>query len=862
MNKRRALLLTACFCMIAWQAAAATPASNLNQLSNLKAASQNGSVIVSVQGKYPILDYTYYDYDPETFVVDMADVDVSQLKKSLDVHEGAVSGVKVETVSRGKGRSLAKLEIHQAYLAKCLVSTSCNTLMVRVISSGASPAPVQAPPKTKAAAAPPSPAHAVSSEGAKAPESAPSANAPKADRITGVSVSGEGTRVTVQANGVPKVKYFTLKNPNRIVVDFPGVDRGHVPSKISGAGDIRRVRVSLFKADPPVTRVVLDLKKAVPEFSVQPTDGGVVVQVGSDRAGKETASAKAGSTKMAMEQAPASKSPAQHESAQTARRGEAAHGAEKSGAPRASAANETVRPAQSAASAAAEPAADVSRAKAGAAKMLQAGKPEKAADSLDHVKVNLKPLDAKASREFKGYGDLFVAQDSAPPAANGKTLVAGGVPLSFKEKTVSGGGVKYTGQPISLSLKDADIKDVLRLFHDISGMNIVVNPQVKGKVTVDLTNVPWDQAMDIILKNNGLDYVYENNVIWVAPAAEIARKFAEQQRLQEEQLKAEQPVTFTKRLSYAKAMDMKNIVKNFLSPKGQIFVDNRTNTMIIQEVPSRKAGILKLIDTLDTATPQVLIEARIVETNVNWQQNFGISWSGNWYTGPGASAATGGNTYSNGSPGGGGYPVHNFGTNGWPNFGSGDFAVNLPPPASNGFIDLMLGNLTGSFMLDVKLAALENTGRGRILSAPRVVTQDNEKATIESGRQIPIQIATADKISVVFVNATLKLEVTPQISADGNVNMKVDITNDSVDFEHQLPNSPPPILKKEARTTLKVMDGSTAVIGGIFVTNEGISQSGLPFLSKIPVLGWLFKNRTKSRTNDELLIFLTPKIIR
>ncbi len=208
-------------------------------------------------------------------------------------------------------------------------------------------------------------------------------------------------------------------------------------------------------------------------------------------------------------------------------------------------------------------------------------------------------------------------------------------------------------------------------------------------------------------------------------------------------------------------------------------------------------------------------------------------------------------------------PLHNFGNStGWPNYGQGDFAVTLPPSSSNGFIDLVLGNTTGSFFLDVRLAAMENSGRGRVLSAPRIVTQDNEKASIESGRQIPIRIATSDKLSVVFVNATLKLDVTPQISADGNVNMTVDITNDSVDFANQDPGSPPPIIKKEAKTVLKVRDGATAVIGGVFVTNEGISQSGLPFLSKIPVLGWLFKNRTKSRTNEELLIFLTPKIVR
>jgi type IV pilus assembly protein PilQ len=480
------------------------------------------------------------------------------------------------------------------------------------------------------------------------------------------------------------------------------------------------------------------------------------------------------------------------------------------------------------------------------------------------VKVDLAPIAPGATKEFKGYEDLFVAQDSSAPAAEGKTLVAGGIPLSFKDKTITGGGNKYTGEPISLSLKDADVKDVLRVFHDISKMNIVVHPAVQGKVTVDLENVPWDQAMDIVLKNNGLDYVYENNVIWVAPASEIARKFSEQQRMQKEKLLAEEPVTFTKRLSYAKAQAMQGIAGKFLSERGEIIIDNRTNTLIIQEVPSRKAGLLKLIESLDTATPQVLIEARIVETNISWTQSFGITWSGNWYTG----LDTSGNVVTThggatGSGPAGVYSLHDFKNNtGFPSYGQGDFAVTLPPSASNGFIDLILGNATGSFFLDVRLAALENTGRGRVLSAPRIVTQDNEKASIESGRQIPIRVATTDKISVIFVNATLKLDVTPQISADGNVNMTVDITNDSVDFANQEPGNPPPIIKKEAKTVLKVKDGQTAVIGGVFVTNEGISQNGIPFFSKIPVLGWLFKNRTKSRTNDELLIFLTPKIVR
>jgi len=821
MNKRMALM-TAVLGLLAGMAvlAADTASTELNVLSDLFSQSQDGQVVVGVVGTYPIIDYTYYDYDPETFVVDMADVDISRLPKTLNVQSGGVGLVKVESISQGKGRALAKLEIHKAYLSKCLVFTEGTKLMVKVVGAD------QAPP------APPAPSAASESASAASPASAPPAPPPappaepvrEGTRLMGVRVAQDGSSVGIESDGTAKFKYFTMGGPDRIVVDLYGIQRGKVPGQIPGAGDIEKVRVALLQASPLVTRVVLDMKKPLKPVAV--SADGPVVRVVLDEMALDAAHEAAAAPPKA-EAPPASEPAAQPVSSETA------------------------------------PAEPVSASPPPVAEMAQAPT-EPAAETLDDVKVDLSPISPGSSREFKGYEDLFVAEDATASPAEGKTLVAGGVPLSFKEKTISGGGMKYSGEPISMSLKDADVKDVMRVFHDISKLNFVVHPSVQGKVTVDLENVPWDQAMDIVLKNNGLDYVYENNVIWVAPASEIARKFAEQQRMQKEKLLAEDPITFTKRLSYAKAQRMEGIAQRFLSERGSIIIDERTNTLIIQEVPSKKAGLVKLIDSLDTATPQVLIEARIVESNVTWTQSFGITWSGNWYTGMDASGNTvttrGGTT---GSASSNIYSLHNFkNQSGWPNFGTGDFAVTLPPTASNGFIDLVLGNITGSFFLDVRLAALENTGRARVLSAPRVVTQDNEKATIESGRQIPIRVATTDKISVIFVNATLKLDVTPQISADGNVNMTVDITNDSVDFANAEPGNPPPIIKKEAKTVLKVRDGQTAVIGGVFVTNEGISQNGLPFLSKIPVLGWLFKNRTKTRTNDELLIFLTPKIVR
>ncbi len=868
MSKRIALWTAVAGCLAAWTVLAAESSPGaLNVLRDLSGKAQSGAIVVGVTGTYPILDYTYYDYDPETFVVDMADVDVSQLPKTLQVNQGGVGLVKVEPISQGRGRALAKLEIHKAYLAKCIVSTEGNVLMVKVIGGpeGSNPAPQALQP-----AAPAPPSAAMSAPPAPQPAPVPSAPAPakseetvSAKRLMGVQVARDGSSVDIHLDGSARYKYFTMKNPERVVVDLPGVGRGTVPGETPGAGDIARVRVSLFQASPVVTRVVVDLKNQADKVAVDPSGAGLKIVLGE--AGNDLAQNKGpqtpGQTSTQAEVHDAGQPPAQPPAVQApvvqpSAPQTAEAPAVQPEAPAAVAPSAGAPPVQVAASTPPPAVPPEVQPRASSAKPAQ--------EPLDKIKVDLSPIDPKSTREYKGYEDLFVAQDTAPQASEGKTLMAGGVPLSFKEKTISGGSAKYTGEPISLSLKDADIKDVLRVFHDVSKMNIVVHPSVQGKVTVDLENVPWDQAMDIILKNNGLDYIYENNVIWVAPAAEIARRFADVQRLQKERLNAEEPITFTKRLSYAKASNMVEIAKRFMSDRGNIIVDDRTNTMIIEEVPSKKESLLKLIDSLDTATPQVLIEARIVETSITWSQSFGIVWSGNWYTGmdtSGKVVTTHGGTTGSGPAGQ--YAVHNFNNStGWPNYGQGDFAVSLPATASNGFIDLVLGNTTGSFFLDVRLAAMENSGRGRVLSAPRIVTQDNQKASIESGRQIPIRIATSDKLSVVFVNATLKLDVTPQISADGNVNMTVDVTNDSVDFANQEAGSPPPIIKKEAKTVLKVKDGSTAVIGGVFVTNEGISQNGLPFLSKIPVLGWLFKNRSKTRTNEELLIFLTPKIVR
>ncbi len=804
---RKQILFVVFLCLGIWglMAAENSPAAP-NVLKGINKSTENGNIIIQLEGTTPILNATFYDYPPDKFVVDIPDLDISQVPSKIEVDSEIVSAIRLEPISNAKGRPLIQLEIEKSALAKCLVSTEGNNLFIKVVrdgEAGGSQAAEPAPPVEKA-----------SLDVVPETASAPAARTEKARTeparvLTAIRVLDEGRSVRIEADGQVQYKWFALKNPERLVIDLKGVEKSLASARTEGMGGIQQIRTNLFKNDPPVMRVVLDLNSES-AWNVLPQESGLVATTSADYAS---------AAKIEPSPAPA---PAPAE--------ETVPAAEDT-VPAASPAVEA-QPAQveTASAAIPEPPAESQQVEA------------RETAALDNVSVELKPIHSSASSEFKGYDDLFVAQDTSVKASEAGTATAPVVPLSFREKTISGDETRYTGQPLSLSLKDADVKDVLRLFHDISKLNIVVHPSVQGKVTIDLENVPWDQAMDIVLKNLALDYIYENNVIWIAPAAEISRKFADKQKLEEDKLNAEPPITVTKRLSYAKAEALKSILAKFMSQKGEVITDKRMNTLIIREVPSKKDALLKLVDTLDSATPQVLIEARIVESTVSWRQQFGIAWGG------GTSSTT----------------VNNFPNNqsGWPNWGWGDFAVNVPPPASNGYIDLVFGNIAGTFNLDVRLSALENTGRGRVISAPKVMTADNEKASIESGRQIPVPIATADKVSVIYINATLKLDVTPHITADGNVNMDVNITNDAVDWQNQTAGQPPPIFKKEAKTNLKVRDGQTAVIGGIFITSEGVSQQGLPFLSKIPVLGWLFKNRIKNRDNSELLIFLTPKIIR
>jgi type IV pilus assembly protein PilQ len=444
-------------------------------------------------------------------------------------------------------------------------------------------------------------------------------------------------------------------------------------------------------------------------------------------------------------------------------------------------------------------------------------------------------------------------------------------PAEFEPVTLNPGEKQYVGHPISLDFKDGDLQDIFRLFADISGLNIVVNPGVSGKVTLKLNEVPWDQALDLILKANGLGYTLEGNVIRIARLADLQNEEAARRKLQEERALAGELASLTSRISYARAGELADVLKRAgaLSARGSMNVDARTNTLIINDLPAFLEKAKELIATLDLPTRQVEIEARIVVTSRNFTRDLGIQWGFNQVNTPAFGNTTGlvfpYSVILNGqgvpSTGGIGADQNGQASNAGIGLPGRGYAVNLPAAGFNSAIGISLGNILGNFNLDAALTALERQGRGRLLSTPKITTQNNQAAEIKQGVQIPIQTVANNTVTVSFQDAVLTLKVTPQITEAGTVILTVDVQNNSADFAN-LVNGIPPINTQSAKTQVLVRDGATAVIGGIYQSNEQTAQASTPFLGHVPILGYLFRNRFVTSTNNELLLFITPRIIK
>ena len=460
-------------------------------------------------------------------------------------------------------------------------------------------------------------------------------------------------------------------------------------------------------------------------------------------------------------------------------------------------------------------------------------------------------------------------QPSMAPAAAQQPPAPTAPPAPVPSPALNQAGQKrYIGSPVSLDLDGADLRETIRTLVEHGGLNVVFDPSVQGTVNILLRDIPWDQALETILHTHRLGYVAEGTIIRVAPLNVLAEEEAERRKLAEARALAGELVVRTFALSYAKAQDLQPLLtRSVLSQRGQIQVDTRTNTLIIMDLADRLETAQNLITSLDRAEPQVEVEARIVQTTRDFAKAIGIQWGLNGRMTPEIGNTTNLAFPNRGSLGGRLGAQGPTGTD--PRAGATEStgtvvglpATSLGSAAVNTALGLALGSVNGAFNLDVALTALERSGKGRVLSTPRLTTQNNIQARVQQGIQIPLQTVANNTVTVTFKEAVLMLQVTPQITAAGTVIMQVSVTNMAADFSRQV-NGIPPIDTQEAHTQVQVEDGATTVIGGIFVSREQSSTDKTPLLHRIPLLGWLFKRDAYQDESRELLIFITPRILK
>jgi type IV pilus assembly protein PilQ len=450
----------------------------------------------------------------------------------------------------------------------------------------------------------------------------------------------------------------------------------------------------------------------------------------------------------------------------------------------------------------------------------------------------------------------------------------------------------YYGQPISLDLKDADVHNVLRLLADVSGLNIVATDDVKGTITLRLNDIPWDQALDIVLQTQNLESVHEGNVLRISTVTRLREEREELRKAQVAAAIIEPLHVVYIHCNYAKAVKLATIMNGsqqigglmrqargateqestgVLTPRGSVMVDEFSNTLIVRDIARGIANARELVERLDVQIPQVLIESNIVEATTNFARDLGVQWGYKANIGPQTGTSTGANFPGTINAGGAGV---NTGTNGIP------FLVDFPAggnfgPGAGSALDLALGSLNGANSLDVRLNALEQKGQGRIISRPRVVTLNNVAATIQSLTILRVRLPSTGTVistgaggaagsattATEKIETGITLEVTPQVSSDGFVLLDMFAKSSEPDFTHTTDNIPNEITR-QATSHVLVRDGQTVVLGGIYRDTANDNVNGVPWFMNLPVLGWLFHNEDKIKSREDLLVFLTPRVLK
>ena len=663
-----------------------------------------------------------------------------------------------------------------------------------------------------------------------------------------VTHSQDGLRVEFKATGKSTPKVTTLDSPARIVVDFPNTVMATAQSRISvGRDGVKDVRVGMDGQVPPSTRVVVDLDLAGGALAssrqhelVAGANGSFVLNVhDAVVAHRQTApAAKSVAASVAPKLVLASAPVTLATTTTTA------------AAPIPAPAENAQKPADFAF---VEPKYSVKDNKQDDKAAQPAAKAQEAAGRFaDKTAAELIATSANAALgQTAGNGNGQGIQPAVNLAAEQKVQM---------EQKPAVNGAKYTGEPISVNLKDVDLKDFFRLIHEISGLNVVLDPMVHGNLTIVLDDVPWDQALDIVLKNNDLSRQLDGNVLRIA-TVDTLKKEAENRRAQiDAEALAVDKVSITRFLSYAHAKDVLLPVKKFLSQRGDVVADERTNSLIISDIPAVLPQIDRIIQQLDRKTQEVEIEARVVAATRSFARDIGVQLGLGWGNG---TTALGGVQGVGTSPivvgpqvGNPLYPV--VGTPG---------ATQVPLFSNLGATGPTSGlqfiNATNNMRIDLILTMAESRGLLKILSRPRVVTQNNIQAVVKQGVKVPIVTLAqlGGPPTTTYVDAFLRLTVTPQITSEGTIFLNVDVENTLPDFGNAK-NGNPTLITQQATTQVLVTDGGTVVIGGVIQTNNSLSIDQVPLLGDIPYLGNLFKHRSIKTSDQELIFFITPRIIQ
>jgi type IV pilus assembly protein PilQ len=890
--------------IVAGVAAAAGSAwgAELNALSELSVVATPKGAQVVVRGSHSPTFTVFRLNDPDRLVVDLSSADATSIKGHHD-GAGPIAGIVASQFSddhASVGRVLVSLDGASQYDVRADGNRVVITVDGSAPSGGAAPVaqPPTAPPageSVSAAAERPAPVAEVASapRAQEAPAAAPASPSPKevapveapaqdsevvasqvdeqpvknpAKRLVALTFKHETLEVTADGE-LPKYELLQLKDPPRLALDVYGVTTSIRPPHLNAAA-LKEIRVGVH-ADK--VRVVMDVRGEMPAYRASRKPHGMKVDFGPVSAPSASSAATLKDGEIEID-------------------GKKMELEEQASAPieiRDIAFDDDSTGGRVAIKFAGKATWTVDHPDSRSAVLTLKGLhlPKSLERSFDTSALNT-PIKMVSAFGVPGASGEVRVVVSAGGALDGTVLqVPSGISWRLTAKGVKTQEVAvtqrtagfaseapayaaesaprqrrhYVGKRVSFEFKDIDIHNLLRVIAEVSKKNIVVADDVKGTVTIRLRNVPWDEALDLILRSKGLGKEDLGNVMRVAPLKTLEDE-AKLQAERQKALKISEPLVVQLiPVNYASAEEMASRVKEVLSDRGNVTVDTRTNVLIIRDAVSNIGRARSLVQTLDLQTPQVLIESRIVEANVNYSKQIGVQWGGQAQAAPGTGNPTG-LAFPNTIIGAGGAGVGpTSGTAVNPNY-----AVNLPAAVgqgSGGALGFIFGSAGGALNLNLRLSALENQGVVKTISAPKVATLDNVGAKISQGVSIPFSQTSAAGVNTTFVEARLSLEVTPHITQDGSVVMKINAQNDQPDPSNTGANGQPAIQRKQATTQVMVKDGDTTVIGGIYVRRASSQLADVPLLGRIPLLGFFFRSTNDTDTRQELLIFITPRIL-